>query len=80
MTSKRQDLNHRLRRDPSTLSRSSGRARRGGNEPQGRRWWVWTVVFITVFALALGGVATGVVCFASDGYTACPTCHRDKKG
>ena len=53
---------------------------RGGNEPQGRRWWVWTVVFITVFLLALGGVATGVVCFASDGYTACPTCHRDKKG
>ena len=34
---------------------------RGGNEPQGRRWWGWTVVFITVFVLALGGVATGVV-------------------
>ena len=53
---------------------------RGGNEPQGRRWWVWTVVFITVFALALGGVATGVVCFASDGRIACPTCAKDKQG
>ena len=53
---------------------------RGGNEPQGRRWWVWTVVFITVFALALGGVATGVVCFASDGRVACPTCAKDQQG
>ena len=38
------------------------------------------MVFITIFALALGGVATGVVCFASDGYIACPTCHKDKQG
>ena len=54
---------------------------RGGNEPQGRRWWVWTVVFITVFLLALSGVATGVVCFASDGRTACPTCGaKDQQG
>ena len=68
-------------RNRPTLSRSSCLAGvKGGNEPQGRRWWVWTVVFLTIFLLALGGVATGVVCFASDGHIACPTCQKDKQG